>query len=413
MRGHSLTNANESHLVDLLQRARRRLVLVAPGVSETVATAFASAWDRLGPGAVQVVLDVDADVCRMGYGTIDGLKLLQEKAQALGETVGHQPGIRIGLLVSDDATLVFSPTPLLIEEGSKQADRPNAILLQSVPDAVAADLGIQPGAEGRRSVGLHPLDEIKMKRIERELALAPPQPFDLARQVRVFTSQFQFVELTMSGCMVSRKKVRIPSKLVGLARSAGIEPNFHAHFDLVPGEELQVTHGQRKITERSLQKQRRLIEKQFITVLPGYGSVILRSQKADFEQSIATLRADVNLFSEGITEGLRQRMSSSSDAVVKALLPAVEKNPPAEWTKLHGNMLPEGFVAKSLTEDIQSAFGEPEDLVTEMSVKLVFKDLAYESLVDPKFLETARKAMPGVDCLHKEFNAAGTRVAKE
>src|SRR5262245_56728588 len=126
MSGHSLTNATESNLVDLLQRARRRLVLIAPGISATLATALATAWDRPGPGAVQVVLDVDAEVCRMGYGTMEGLKLLQEKARALGETVGHQPGIRIGILVSDDATLVYSPTPLLIEEGSKQPDRPNA-----------------------------------------------------------------------------------------------------------------------------------------------------------------------------------------------------------------------------------------------------------------------------------------------
>jgi hypothetical protein len=412
MSGHSLTNANELQLVGLLQKAQRRLVLIAPGVSVTVATALASAWDRLGPMAVQIVLDVDSDVCRMGYGTMAGLKVLQEKARDLGETVGHQPGIRIGILVSDDATLVFSPTPLLIEAGSKQADSPNAILLHSVPDTVAADLGIQPGGNGRRSIGLNPLDEVKMKRVERELALAPPQPFDLARQVRVFTSQFQFVELTMSGCMVSRKKVRIPSELMGLARSAGIEQNFHAHFDLVQGEDLEVSHDGRKITERSLQKQRRLIEKQFVTILSDYGSVILRSQKGNFEKSVEALRADVDRFAKGVAEGLRQRIATSRDAVVSALLPAVEKNPPVEWTKLHGTQLPEGFVAKKLTEEIEWAFGQADDLVDDMNVKLVFKDLAYESLVDRKFLETARKAMPGVNCLHQEFSAMPTLDAK-
>jgi hypothetical protein len=36
----------------------------------------------------------------------------------------------------------------------------------------------------------------------------------------------------------------------------------------------------------------------------------------------------------------------------------------------------------------------------------VFKDVAYESLVDPRFLGTARKAMPGVKFLHDESEAA-------
>jgi hypothetical protein len=39
---------------------------------------------------------------------------------------------------------------------------------------------------------------------------------------------------------------------------------------------------------------------------------------------------------------------------------------------------------------------------------LVFKDVACESLVDSNFIEIARKAMPGVDFLHKEFDAAKT-----
>jgi len=45
-------------------------------------------------------------------------------------------------------------------------------------------------------------------------------------------------------------------------------------------------------------------------------------------------------------------------------------------------------------------------LVLDMKVSLVFKDLAYELLVDESFLETAREAMPTVGCLHEEWEAA-------
>jgi hypothetical protein len=37
-----------------------------------------------------------------------------------------------------------------------------------------------------------------------------------------------------------------------------------------------------------------------------------------------------------------------------------------------------------------------------MKVTLVFKDVAYESLVDQKFITIAREAMPEVEFLHEE-----------
>ena len=41
--------------------------------------------------------------------------------------VCYQPGLRIGVLIFDDTSIVYSPTPLLIEAGSDRADQPNAI----------------------------------------------------------------------------------------------------------------------------------------------------------------------------------------------------------------------------------------------------------------------------------------------
>jgi hypothetical protein len=41
-----------------------------------------------------------------------------------------------------------------------------------------------------------------------------------------------------------------------------------------------------------------------------------------------------------------------------------------------------------------------------MEVNAIFKDVAYESLVDSKFLDVARRAMPGVKWLHSECEAS-------
>jgi hypothetical protein len=62
--------------------ARRRLVVVAPGLSESVAKAIVKKWHELGRDAVLVVLDLDPEVCRLGLGDLSALQILQETSSA-------------------------------------------------------------------------------------------------------------------------------------------------------------------------------------------------------------------------------------------------------------------------------------------------------------------------------------------
>jgi len=62
----TFTNIDDDGLVDRITRATQRVVFVAPGLRKKVAEALAEALIRL-PGRVTVVLDVDAEVCRLGY----------------------------------------------------------------------------------------------------------------------------------------------------------------------------------------------------------------------------------------------------------------------------------------------------------------------------------------------------------
>ena len=108
----SVTNASEGKLVDYVITATERLVFLAPGVSDRLAEALSETWRRLGRDAVSVVVDADPEVFRLGFGTIDGLKRLHATATEIGALVCHQSGLRIGLVICDNRTLIFSPTPL-------------------------------------------------------------------------------------------------------------------------------------------------------------------------------------------------------------------------------------------------------------------------------------------------------------
>lgn len=406
----TITNADDRKLAALIGRAAQRVVFVAPGVSEPVADALVAAWRRLGRDACMVILDVDPEVCRLGYGTLDALKRLRAAASEANSLVCHQPGLRIGLLIADERTVVFSPTPLLIEAGSDAPDRPNAIEIGLPPADVARDLGLGPAGARDRRIGLDPVEPKRVEAVERDLEAAPPVKFDLARRVRVFTSRFQFVELEMTGCFISRKRVPIPSALVGLARKKDVERQFHAHFDLVQSGRLEVKAGDDVITERALLDQRRDIEKRFLVSLPTYGTVVLRGNKDKLVKAVDELRSRVDAFSKGIKVQLTDVITKGCGAVVEALLPAIERNPPDQYTKTLGPAPSRKALGKMLGDDITRAFGTAEALIKDMQVKLVFKDVAYESLVDKKFIETARKAMPHVDFLHEEYEVAAVEV---
>ena len=237
--GATVQSVDDGYLIALIHATTRNLIFIGPGISHAVAEAISIRWEVMGPDAVQVLLDVDPEICRLGYGTIDGLRLLQEAASRIGRTINHRPGIRIGILISDATTLVFSQTPLLVEGASTQFPRPNAIQLdissESHPDlpgnapSPAQDL-LQAGER---------VSSAQVEEVAKDLSANPPQEFDLARTVSVFNALFEFVEFELRGLAISRKTVPIASDLMGLADSK-TQKLLRSTFRLV-GEDSQIS----------------------------------------------------------------------------------------------------------------------------------------------------------------------------
>ena len=105
----SLTVANDELLCRFILSAENRLVVVAPALNTAVANTLCNQWKKLGSERVSVILDVDPEVFCLGFGEFDGLKLLEATAEHLGAMIQRQPGIRIGVIIADQVTLVFSP----------------------------------------------------------------------------------------------------------------------------------------------------------------------------------------------------------------------------------------------------------------------------------------------------------------
>lgn len=125
----TFTNANDQTLVKWIKGARKRLIVVAPALTAKVADALLTHVRACRTIATTVVIDSDENIYRLGYGDKKGLKLLQNAIEKKHLPVQKQKGVRIGLVVSDDKTIVYSPTPQNFEQGLTKEDEPNALII--------------------------------------------------------------------------------------------------------------------------------------------------------------------------------------------------------------------------------------------------------------------------------------------
>ena len=140
--------------------------------------------------------------------------------------------------------------------------------------------------------------------------------------------------------------------------------------------------------------------------LPGYGTVILRTNKERFQVAVRALERYVHRFQRRLKRKLQQAIDSNREILVDALLPSVIQNPPTRWKRFVGEHPSGREIEDMLRLELQDAFGLSDDVFEEMSVKVVFKGVTYELLNDPEFMRVAAVEIRSLEALHDEFEAA-------
>jgi hypothetical protein len=389
----SIVSLPDVAIVGQISCAKHRLLAVAPGFSEFVAEVIVAKWKELGKDAVQVVLDADPEVCRLGFGDLAAVKMLFEAAECLGTRIQQQQGLRVGIVITDETTTVYSPAARLVEAGGEPGERLNGVRL----DAPA----LEPlsNASELESMDIHPrpLERAQLEEIAKELDADPPVKFDLARRVRVFNAKLEFVEFELHGMRLARKRVQINSDLVGLVDPKA-QKLMRSTFQLV--EDSSDTPGQ------CVSNLKRYIVKTYLTSLPGYGTVILRRDKEHFLAAVRTLERYVLRFQKRLKLQLQASIDNNRTMLAYALLPGVLAKPPKRWRRLLGDDPSVKEVERVLNAELAESFGSAEDLIENMEVKVIFKGVTYESLNDPDFVIVAYKELPSLEVLHEEYDAA-------
>lgn len=392
---YAVVSLPEIELEAQVRCARRQLVVIAPGLTESVARAIKEQWYALGPDAVQVVLDPDPEVCRLGFGDLAALQILQKAAERIGRQIHQQQGLRVGVIVSDETTTVYSPTPRLIEAGGQPGEKRNALRF----DTPILDLDHNTTISDLGRIDLHPkpITRTDVQKTAQDLHANPPAKFDVARKVRVFNARFEFVEFELHGLLLSRKRVPIPSDLMGLAKDPKAQKLLRSSFQLI--EEDSEVSGDR------VTRLKQFIVKAYLINLPGYGTIIRRDKKEAFQVAVKALERYVHRFQRHLKKKLQKAIDANREVLTSALLPSVAKNPPARWSKFLGESPKDQEIERMLRSELADAFGHSDDVFQDMRVKAIFKGVTYESLSDPDFMRIASQKVPSLDTLHDEFDA--------
>jgi hypothetical protein len=416
----TFTNVDDTVLVKLISQASHRVVFVAPGLRKVVADALADALKRL-PGKVMVVLDVDAEVCRLGYGDEEGLVSIKDAAEKAGSRLHHQPGVRIGLVIADSDTIVYSPVPLLIEADSDLPDKPNAIILNgSVPAAIEAACGVGVEADAARQVGMEFVNEAALEAVKADLKASPPKEFNIARIERVFNSALHFIELEILDYRLRAKKVRLDVELFGMGDTflrERVENTFKPFDDAefltlrIPKlgvDGMPVPKETEIFGPEVIEQERNRLKKEFLFDIPKFGVVIRRANKQEFEQRLELLKQRLKLYIVAVQKNIKDHLAKAKEKLKASLVEVVRKNPPPAWKKfMDSGGLSAEEAGRLLDDALDKAFA---GMVSEFNptIRWIYKDVTYETIHNVDFRKGLEKSfgVARADKLFSEHDAA-------
>jgi hypothetical protein len=405
-----------------VRQAKRRIVYAAPGIHPQPAAALVELSSRLPLFCITVSLDFDEHTLRMGYGTLEAVELLS----AAGIAPTHSPGLRSGILIVDDRGWIFTPTALYLEAEPQSDETPNAVEL-SPAQVKALAIRLSPAAkqeaieqaespEAAKAIaqlttelGVATVAPQHLATVKAAIEIAPPVKFDVVRQVRVFEPYLQYVELSLTGAAVQRHRVRIPKELQNLDTDKALEGKLKTTFDVIEKGSA--------ISSKALEDELNEIRKNFTPSLgKDHGRVVLKSAKPHLIKRISDLRTKLEAHQKKVEKELQEKLDESRKQVVEYYVPRAQANPPDAL--LGSQLIPgtdEASVRQWIEEIIGKVFPTANDLIHKMILEERYKDVTFETLNHPDFLESVAQAFPRIDWdkTYSEFKAAAAPSAKQ
>lgn len=392
--------ASDEALVDLIASARARLVVIAPALPKPVAAALSRRLDDPGQLSVTVILDADPEVYRLGFGDEQALDAIRAASAKNSFRLREQPGIRIGVVISDATTMVYSPVSKNIEAGSMTIEKPNAIVLTGGPgDRIASAAGVDTSENALKlEVGNTALSSAKVSEMQSNLKANPPKPFDITRKMNIFTSRVQYVEFSVSNYQLTTRQIPLPPELVDVADDdlkKRITSRIRAPFDGIGKLEIKLDSDEKsetiQVDDEWFKKERKRIEDEYTFQINNFGRVILYSDRVALDKDISRFQTVIKKYQAALRKKLSDSRAAFETRIVGEFAPKWEQKPPRRFSRWGIEPTPQNIKAelKRLAQEIFESgisFDDPK-------VKVLYKNVAPENIQDPAFLEVLKNIM--------------------
>ena len=414
MRETFFQHINSEVLCEIIAQTKKSLCYAAPGIQKIPAAEIVTLSENIGPELISVFLDIDENILRMGYGTLEAINLLRDH----GITIQHISGLRNGLIVSDDIGFSYTPTALFLEKEQTEVPILNAMRL--MPDQIKEAMArLSPASKAIALAQAQTDEEIRhiqelvteiqpeklniqqLKEIQENLRSAPPIKFDIARQVRVFQPHFQYVELSLTGAAIQRHKLNIPKSIQRIGMNKELEGRLKTTFDLIDKNS--------KISSKDLDDELRNIRENLTRSLgKKHGRIIRVATLPTLKERLADLQKKIEAHQKDIKKSLDETLKNSQKMIVNYYLPLVLENPPDELFGIFG-VPTEQDINNWLESEIENTFPTADSLINKIQLEVNYKDVTFDTLNGEDFLKSIKEAYPTVDWdkTYEEFRAAG------
>jgi len=368
----------QESICNKIDDSNKHVIFAAPGLTIAVAQSLVDAHRRLGLDAVQVVLDISARVTRLGYGDHQAVELLRASGVALRQ---HE-GLRIGVLICDDAGWSFASVPRLVEEDpTADGDAFNAIALTSaqvmVLRAELPPVGATTQAPEYAVVGNDVVDDQSLAKVKRALEIAPPQQFDLARQTQVYAALIQFVELSFEGFNIQSRRIQLPKSLPLIAsQDKALKDRVTTSLKVL--DKMEKPKELQDVTQRLEE-----LRQAFLVPVGPAGRVMLKSKQKLFEAELDKIQADLDACKEALEKELHAALDKVVASIVPDLVRAVLADPPPRFRGLFADTVE--AAADYVRAELDKTFPSAKELVSGMKIHKFYKDVTYETCVGRVF----------------------------
>jgi len=160
---------------------------------------------------------------------------------------------------------------------------------------------------------------------------------------------------------------------------------FKITVDTAKGEEVI------EADEKWLRAERKRIEDTFTFPIPHIGRVVLHIEREALEAEIKRFRKNLKAYHDAVVASLKTVKADYEETLIKGYLPRWRERPPASFQQ-YGLLPTDENLEKQLRAVVQDLSNEAISF-EKPQVRVIYKNVAPESVRDPKFLEPLKEIM--------------------